>query len=299
MEKSYNFIIPMKEEKTYQIDGLNYTIIESLYLDNKTTKILLALNTEGRKVVIKKLRSGYNNAIYTVRTFKHELKMHSLFKHENVVGLYSSRTEGKVNKLNSYKSAFFIVMEYGAKGDLFSIVEQSKSGLSEDKALFYFKQLILGLYDIHCKGITHRDIKLENLILDDTDRLMIADFEFSTYFRENDKMVIFKDSRVGSRGYNAPEIYTRCFYGDKLDIFSAGVDLATLLQGRLPFSDTNVADSTFRLFMEDSKKFICGHFINKQISEDVIALLIRMLEPDYDKRVGFDEILISPIFKCL
>jgi serine/threonine protein kinase len=296
MNNLNNFIVT--KEKMFKIDDNEYTLQDSLYLDNKTTKVLLASDKSGKKVVIKKLRSSYNNAIFTVRSFRNELKMHSLFSHRNIISLYCNKLENKAFsfKKGKWENSYLIAMEYGAKGDLFTLVKDS-GGIPLDKAVYYFRQMITGLVDIYRKGVCHRDIKLENLIINENDELKIADFEFSAFYRDSGgDLVVFRDSRIGSRGYNAPEIYTRYFYGDKLDVFSAGMVLVAMLEGRLLFQDTNITDSVFRAFMENKENFLKTH-LKSDISEELFKLILAMLEPDYNKRISFEDILKSDVFK--
>lgn len=85
---------------------------------------------------------------------------------------------------------------------------------------------------MHNKGVCHRDIKLENLLLDINFNLQVTDFGFSTYLNPEGKLFDCK----GTPGYMAPELFLNKGYdGTKTDVFALGIVLFALLLGRPPF----------------------------------------------------------------
>ena len=92
--------------------------------------------------------------------------------------------------------------------------------------------VFMGLKDLHSIGITHRDIKLENLLLDDNNNIKIIDFGFSTCIPNDKKIKIF----CGTPSYMAPEIVRKTEYcGPPADIWALGVLLFTILSGQFPY----------------------------------------------------------------
>ncbi|GLT34668.1 hypothetical protein SLA2020_091710 [Shorea laevis] len=128
-----------------------------------------------------------------------------------------------------------IVMEYAAGGELFERI-CSAGRFSEDEARFFFQQLISGVSYCHSMQICHRDLKLENTLLDGspTPRLKICDFGYS-------KSAILHSqpkSAVGTPAYIAPEVLSRKEYDGKIaDVWSCGVTLYVMLVGAYPFED--------------------------------------------------------------
>eukprot|EP00891_Asterochloris_glomerata_P004326 jgi/Astpho2/4326/Aster-07415 len=128
-----------------------------------------------------------------------------------------------------------IVMEYAAGGELFDRIVKA-GRFSEDEARFFFQQLISGVSYCHSEGVCHRDLKLENTLLDGrpAPRLKICDFGYS-------KSAVFDSqpkSTVGTPAYIAPEVLSRKQYdGEIADVWSCGVTLYVMLVGAYPFED--------------------------------------------------------------
>lgn len=133
-----------------------------------------------------------------------------------------------------------LVQDLASGGELFSLVA-SKGKCREEEARGYFQQIIFGLEHLHSNGITHRDLKLENVLLStastseeashDLPRIQICDLGYS---KGHDDSV--PHSTVGTPAYLAPEILSRGAYdGQKVDIWSCGVMLYVMLCGVYPF----------------------------------------------------------------
>ncbi|KAL5181724.1 Serine/threonine-protein kinase SRK2A [Glycine soja] len=128
-----------------------------------------------------------------------------------------------------------IVLEYAAGGELFERICNA-GRLSEDEARFFFQQLISGVSYCHSMQICHRDLKLENTLLDGNPapRLKICDFGFSKSALLHSQ----PKSTVGTPAYIAPEVLSRKEYDGKVaDVWSCGVTLYVMLVGAYPFED--------------------------------------------------------------
>ncbi|KAL5724108.1 non-specific serine/threonine protein kinase [Ranunculus cassubicifolius] len=128
-----------------------------------------------------------------------------------------------------------IVMEYAAGGELFEKI-CSAGRFSEDEARFFFQQLLSGVSYCHSMEICHRDLKLENTLLDGspTPRLKICDFGYS----KSGILHSQPKSTVGTPAYIAPEVLQRKEYDGKIaDVWSCGVTLYVMLVGAYPFED--------------------------------------------------------------
>ncbi|KAI3838988.1 hypothetical protein MKX03_009703 [Papaver bracteatum] len=155
-----------------------------------------------------------------------EIINHRSLKHPNIV---------QFKQVLLTQTHLAIVMEYAAGGELFERI-CSAGRFSEDEARFFFQQLISGVSYCHSMQICHRDLKLENTLLDGnpTPRLKICDFGYS-------KSAILHStpkSTVGTPAYIAPEVLSRKEYDGKIaDVWSAGVTLYVMLVGAYPFED--------------------------------------------------------------
>ncbi|ODV86747.1 hypothetical protein CANARDRAFT_27149 [[Candida] arabinofermentans NRRL YB-2248] len=127
-----------------------------------------------------------------------------------------------------------IVLEYASGGELFDYILEHRY-LKESMACRLFAQLVSGVDYMHSKGIVHRDLKLENLLLDKHKNIIITDFGFVNTFQGSD----FMKTSCGSPCYAAPELVVSSdsYEGKKVDVWSCGIILYAMLAGYLPFDD--------------------------------------------------------------
>ncbi|XP_002517501.2 serine/threonine-protein kinase SAPK3 [Ricinus communis] len=186
-----------------------------------------------------------------------------------------------------------IVMEYAAGGELFARICNA-GRFSEDEARFFFQQLISGVSYCHSMEICHRDLKLENTLLDGspTPRLKICDFGYSKSALLHSQ----PKSTVGTPAYIAPEVLSRKEYDGKIaDVWSCGVTLYVMLVGAYPFEDP-----------EDPRNFrkTIGRIMSVQysipdyvrVSADCKHLLSRIFVANPAKRITIPEIKQHPWF---
>ena len=129
----------------------------------------------------------------------------------------------------------FFIMELADRGDLLDFINERKY-LSERLARGFFSDLVKGIDHCHTRGVVHRDLKCENLLLDSHMRLKISDFGFARKYNGNLRTF------CGSFAYAAPEVILGNPYNGPLaDIWSMGVILYAMVTGRLPFKDTSTS----------------------------------------------------------
>lgn len=186
-----------------------------------------------------------------------------------------------------------IVMEYAAGGELFERI-CSAGRFSEDEARFFFQQLISGVNYCHSMQICHRDLKLENTLLDGNPapRLKICDFGYS----KSSLLHSRPKSTVGTPAYIAPEVFSRREYDGKLaDVWSCGVTLYVMLVGAYPFEDPgdtrNMRKTISRIM---SLQYSIPDYVH--ISQDCRHLLSRIFVADPSKRITISEIKSHPWF---
>eukprot|EP01043_Picozoa_sp_COSAG02_P027793 COSAG02_NODE_1653_length_11488_cov_66.480815_12_plen_301_part_00 len=127
-----------------------------------------------------------------------------------------------------------IVMEQMKGGELFDEVLAADDGLSEEQAKIYFRQILLAMAHVHARGVSHRDMKLENLLLnEDKTACKVCDFGLAKYVPEQ----AFLESLVGTCTYVAPEVVESPQYDPfKADMWSCGVVLYCMTECRFPFN---------------------------------------------------------------
>ncbi|GAB4861271.1 Serine/threonine-protein kinase sapk2 [Ancistrocladus abbreviatus] len=213
-----------------------------------------------------------------------EIVNHSSLKHPNII---------KFKEVLLTPTHLAIVMEYAAGGELFERICNT-GRFSENEARFFFQQLISGVSYCHSMQICHRDLKLENTLLDGSaaPRVKICDFGYSK------SLVLHSQpkSAVGTPAYIAPEVLSRKEYDGKIaDVWSSGVTLFVMLFGAYPFEDP-----------EDPKNFrktICRILAVQYsipshipISVECWHLLSRIFVGNPEKRITISEIKNHPWF---
>ncbi|KAI3727848.1 hypothetical protein L6452_16468 [Arctium lappa] len=213
-----------------------------------------------------------------------EIINHRSLRHPNIV---------RFKEVSLTRTHLAIVMEYAAGGELFSKIT-SAGRFSEDEARFFFQQLISGVSYCHSMEICHRDLKLENTLLDGspTPRLKICDFGYS----KSGLLHSQPKSTVGTPAYIAPEVLSRKEYDGKIaDVWSCGVTLYVMLVGAYPFEDP-----------EDPRNFrkTIGRIVSVQysipdyvrVSADCRHLLSHIFVANPSKRITIAEIKKHPWF---
>uniref|UniRef100_A0A1J3HE94 non-specific serine/threonine protein kinase n=2 Tax=Noccaea caerulescens TaxID=107243 RepID=A0A1J3HE94_NOCCA len=155
-----------------------------------------------------------------------EIINHRSLRHPNIV---------RFKEVILTPSHLAIVMEYASGGELYERICNA-GRFSEDEARFFFQQLISGVSYCHAMQICHRDLKLENTLLDGSPapRLKICDFGYS----KSSVLHSQPKSTVGTPAYIAPEVLLRQEYDGKIaDVWSCGVTLYVMLVGAYPFED--------------------------------------------------------------
>merc|ERR1712060_39837 len=191
---------------------------------------------EAIKKIRKKKLNKANRAL-----LENEIRILRQIKHERIVGLYD---------VLETKKSIFLIMELCSGGDAFDLVDKEKY-LSEEEASGLTKQIVAAVDYIHGRGVVHRDLKLENILVVNQKskttpvRIKIADFGFATTIKTQDSPI---EGTCGSLNYVAPEVLTGRPYTKACDLWSVGVILYAMLAGYLPFYDEDIGGraKTFR-----------------------------------------------------
>ena len=178
------------------------------------------------------------------------------------------------------KYVYFII-DYCPYGDLYSIMraqtkksEEQRMSMTEKYAIW--TQIAFGIVGLHSKGLIYRDIKPENILIDEQERVRICDFGFTCKIDPEERM----HGLCGSYEYLAPEILRKESYNKSLDIYCLGLLLYELLVGNNPFEGI-----TPKNMHEMKNKPI--NFEKKQIRNTVKDLLKKMLKDKPEERIGY------------
>mmetsp|Transcript_48544 Transcript_48544/g.152251 ORF Transcript_48544/g.152251 Transcript_48544/m.152251 type:complete len:868 (-) Transcript_48544:170-2773(-) len=171
-----------------------------------------------------------------------------------------------------------LIMQYSSGGDLCKYVRENRR-LHESEASRLFAQIVDGLQYCHSCGIVHRDVKLDNLLMDQDKNIKIVDFGFSVSFKPGQRL----RKACGSPSYAAPEIVARKPYlAPCVDVWSTGVVLFAMVCGYFPFQGAN-SQELCRKIMKG--KFECPTFMSSECRD----LVRRMLNIDPARRITFEE----------
>ncbi|KAE8698273.1 CBL-interacting serine/threonine-protein kinase 7 [Hibiscus syriacus] len=184
----------------------------------------------------------------------------------------------KIHEVMATKTKIYLVMEFASGGELFSKVLR-RGRLTETSARRYFTQLVSALHFCHRNGVAHRDLKPQNLLLDQNGNLKVSDFGLSALPEQLNNALLH--TACGTPAYTAPEVVRMKGYdGSKADAWSCGVILFVLLAGKLPFDDSNlvemykrfiVGNSSFHLGYQSQRKPSYGSFWIQSFHENELG----------------------------
>ena len=285
-----------QQNKSYPSTLLNFYKYGRFIGQGAFGKVNIGLNVlTGRIVAIKsfnKQKISMNNN-ENKKKILYETSLMQKLNHKNVV---------KILELFETEKYMLIIMEYINCGNLFSFVKKRRK-LSEKTSKFLFRQIIQGIKYIHSKNIVHRDIKLENILIDLNNNIKICDFGISKIFENENNMILF--DKCGTPMYMAPEILLSSkengYFAKPVDIWAAGIALYIMLSGQLPFNIKNEKINSSKKNVNN--KILHFNIIHQQpkpiekITDEAKDLLNGLLNKNPMKRFTIEEILNHPWLK--
>ena len=224
-----------------RLDG-RYEIKEIIGLGGMAVVYKAYDNIEDRIVAVKILKEEYAGNEEFLRRFKNESKAVALLSHPNIVKVFDVSFGDLIQ---------YIVMEYIDGITLKEYIEQQGS-LSWKETVHFTIQILRGLQHAHDKGIVHRDVKPQNIMLLPDRTIKMADFGIARFARNEHQTMT--DKAIGSVHYISPEQAKGEFTDEKADIYSVGIIMYEMLTGQVPFTSKSAVSVAIMQLQNDPKK---------------------------------------------
>ena len=206
---------------------------------------------------------------------RRELEIMQKLKHPNILRLYTYFVD---------KENISLVVEYAARGDLWSIL-QTKGRFSLQMTAKLISQLVSAIQCAHSNNVIHRDIKPENLLLDHNKNLKLADFGWSVLDQQPQRRTY-----CGTPDYIPPEMAADKTYGFEIDNWCIGVFAYECLFGAAPFHSDNDAVRAKKILAQD----YTFPETNPRLPDEALDLVRNLLQTDPRKRMALDKVLVHP-----
>ncbi|BCI60094.1 Serine/threonine-protein kinase PrkC [Eubacteriaceae bacterium CHKCI005] len=252
-----------------RLDG-RYEILETVGVGGMAVVYKAHDLMDDRIVAIKVLKSEYVGNEEFRRRFKNECKAIAVLDHPNIIKVYDVSFGDRIE---------YIVMEYIDGITLKEYIEQQKVIQWKD-AVHFTVQILRALQHAHDKGIIHRDIKPQNIMLLADGTIKVTDFGIARFSR-NTSHTFNSEQAIGSVHYISPEQASGEITDEKTDLYSVGVMLYEMLTGRLPF-EADSAVSVAIMQMQSTPKM--PREINPDIPEGLEQITMRAMQKNPAQR---------------
>ncbi|KAF0034933.1 hypothetical protein F2P81_012691 [Scophthalmus maximus] len=220
-------------------------------------------------VAIKSIRKEKIKDEQDMVHIRREIEIMSSLCHPHIITIY---------EVFENKDKIVIVMEYASRGDLYDYICDKKR-ISERETRHFFRQIVSAVHYCHQNGIVHRDLKLENILLDGNGSVKIADFGLSNLYHGDEFLQTF----CGSPLYASPEIVNgRPYRGPEVDTWSLGVLLYTMVHGTMPFDGNNHKALV--------QQISTGNYRKPNNPSDACGLIRWMLMVNPERRATIEEV---------
>lgn len=251
-----------------RLDG-RYEIMEVIGVGGMAVVYKAFDNIDHRIVAVKILKDEYLANADFKRRFMNESKAISVLSHPNIVRVFDV-SYGEILQ--------YIVMEYVDGISLKEYIEQ-QGVIDPREALYFVTQILRALQHAHDKGIVHRDIKPQNIMLISDGTIKVTDFGIARFSRSETRTMT--DGAIGSVHYISPEQAKGSVTDAKTDLYAVGVMLYEMLTGRLPFQSDNAVSVALMQLHNDPVK---PRAINPEIPVGLEQIIIRAMQKNQNDR---------------
>lgn len=251
-----------------RIDG-RYEIHEIIGVGGMAVVYKAYDSIDDRIVAVKILKEEFLANEEFRRRFKNESKYIAVLSHPNIVKVYDVSFGDRLQ---------YIVMEYIEGITLKEYIEQQKV-IAPKAAVHFVTQILRALQHAHDKGIVHRDVKPQNIMLLQNGCIKVTDFGIASFSRSDTRTM--SESAIGSVHYISPEQARGDFTDAKADIYSVGVLFYEMLTGRLPFQSDNAVSVALMQLQEEP---VSPREINGNIPVGLEQITMRAMQKDPKSR---------------
>lgn len=232
-------------------------------------------------VVLKVINSSCNSDRSCFQRFLEEARIAFNLDHPNIVDVFNAGEE---------KAMHYIMMRYIEGASVKELIQKYKQ-LPESTVLKIVKQVAKGLRYAHSNNIIHRDVKPDNMLMEEGRTVLISDFGVAQLMDDVQKQNRTENMLVGTPHFMAPEQWRNELLDHRVDLYGLGVSMFTMLTGRYPFSGNSLPEfkkQHLRTSPPDPWKYRTG------ISDETISLMNKLMARDRDERFSdFDKFLQS------
>lgn len=277
METTYEKYIGVMFDGRYRIEkviGLGGMAVVFKAIDIRTEKY----------VAIKLLREDMAQDEESVKRFINESKAVSMLSHPNIVKIFAVSVRENLK---------YIVMEYVEGITLKSYMEK-KGKLSFKETLNFTRQILNALIHAHEKGIVHRDIKPQNIMLLRNGQIKVTDFGIAKL--PNAETLTMTDKAIGTVFYISPEQASGLAIDSRSDLYSLGVTMYEMATGELPFT----ADRPVSVaLMQVNTKPIPPKEINDEMPDGLNGIILNAMEKDPEERYQSAALMMNDVEKLI
>lgn len=273
----------------YPVFNKQFNILKSLG-EGHTSKVYLAQSIAqptvqvAIKVIKEEFLAKEKDALTSV---ENEVTILKNLKHTGIVNLLQYGDNGEVTKPSGrvISNLIYLVMEFVQGGLLFDVC-QLMGAMGEDAGRFFAHQMLDCMEYMHGNKVAHRDLKLENILINDNLDLKFADFGFACY-----KNIDCLKSYRGTFTYMAPEIKEgRTYNGKAVDMFSFGVILFIIVQGIFPFKEARTDEYFYNLILTGQTDLYFQKTNGTGLSAEFKDLILALFSKDGTRRPTIDQI---------
>jgi serine/threonine protein kinase len=243
-----------------------YELLEKIGDGGMSTVYKAQCHVLNRFVAIKILKSEFNEDKDLLSKFDKEAKAAASLQHNNIVNIYDVGHDGDVH---------FIVMELVSSKTLKDYIKSQDVFLKNNQIIHIAAQIADALQAAHDKGIIHRDIKPQNILMTEDGRVKVADFGIARAVTSS--TIVNTNEAIGSVHYASPEQSRGGFVDKRSDIYSFGILLYELATGRVPFEgDTPITIALKHL----KEEVVPPSLVNMNLNPSLEKMIIKSIQKD-------------------
>jgi eukaryotic-like serine/threonine-protein kinase len=224
-----------------------------------------------RIVALKLVRPDLTSDPEVMQRFKQELLLSSKISHKNVL---------RIHDLGDVNGVKFISMAYIEGEDLHRILEKRRR-LPADNAIDIGRQLCAALQAAHAEGVVHRDLKPQNVLIDQAGTAYVSDFGLAKSLEAGAAMMTRTGELLGTPLYMSPEQAEGKRTDHRSDLYALGLILYEMVTGEVPFSGESMFQVMYQRIKQDPKN---PRLLNPDLPNSLVHVIMRCLERDPDRR---------------